>query len=89
MANEEYFADNDMLGLFLDECCKELPVVKVERRALYSADQNHMHHHCEGSREFNKRMRARGFDETRTHGKVYWKGLCLIPRDADTKSSPF
>lgn len=88
-ATEAYRRGEDVLGLFLDECCLRRPEARVGKTEVYDAHAawaKQAGEHAVAMREFRKYLVERGFGETRVHGgSRAWVGIGLhSERPGDT-----
>jgi len=83
-ATEDYRAEMDTVGQFIEERCISTPNAMVEKRDLYR-DYDEW---CveSGLRplsmfRFGRRVKEKQFDDDRSQGKRVWTGLALQPSD--------
>lgn len=82
-ATKQYRSDMDILGEFLDDCCNEDGTSSVSCKELYAKFK--AWGETEGLREkeiwskstLTRRMKERGFSQTRPYGERIWNGLTL------------
>lgn len=83
-ATDEYRLDEDVLRLFLEDCCVEQPLVSCTAVELYAAYTTWAEGHGEetlSQTKFGRRLRERGFRQTRTNSQRGWTGLRLYAAD--------
>ena len=91
-ATAAYRAESDAIGRFLTERCYQRPTCRVQSTALYSAWTSWCH--TEGldpgtTKTFTTALQNRGYDTTKSHGRMIWQGLGLTtPTEHDTPPHP-
>ena len=80
-ATAAYRAESDALGRFLDDCCHQQPTCRVQSTALFTTWTRW----CLGegldpgtTKTFAAALQNRGYDATKSHGRMVWQGLGLI-----------
>jgi len=83
-ATNEYRAEMDVLGRFIDECCIVEPTAKVLLKELYARyivwynENNGNSKYAMGDRRFNTIMREKGFSSKASTGnQKYWFGITI------------
>ena len=75
-AVSEYKKEQDTLGQFLDEECRQGAALRVGKTDFLNAYDKWSKGRCGGRRDVTKRMRARGFGEGSIHGgRAAWLGV--------------
>ena len=78
-AVSEYKKEQDTLGQFLDEECRQGAALRAGKTDFYIAYDKWSKGRCGRRRDVTKRMRVRGFGEGSMHGgRATWLGLALI-----------
>jgi len=79
-ANAEYLREEDLTGLFIDECCTLCPGAEVSTKALYAAykswTQENNHRAISGT-AFGRYVGAR-FEKGSTGKTRFYKGISLV-----------
>ncbi len=85
-ATAAYRAESDAIGRFLNERCRTLPTAKVQSSYLYTAWTRW----CDGEgldpgspKAFTTSLQNRGFDASKSDGRMVWKGLGLITQSEE------
>ncbi len=80
-ATAAYRVESDAIGRFLGERCLATPSAKVQSSYLFTAWSRW----CVGegldpgtSKSFTTALQNRGFDTTKSHGRMVWQGLGLV-----------
>ncbi len=79
-AIEDYKNDMDVIQRFIEECCIVSETCKVKRANLYEAYCLWCKENKEytlSSRKLNKKLTEKNFQEAKTMGIYYWKGIGL------------
>ena len=81
-ATAEYRAEQDILGLWLDEECETGAQHSQENASLYLnyklwCEKNS--NKPASNKTFSQRLSERGFDKRKSHGKMYWSGIKTAP----------
>ncbi len=79
-AIQEYKAEEDILGAFIDEQCRVDRNTQVTAKALYGAYHawaDRAGETCVSQRRFGMAIRDRGFDKTKSGGRTVYHGLEL------------
>jgi putative DNA primase/helicase len=78
VATESYRSESDLLGTFLNECCKTDPILTTSASDLYNAYREW----CDngGYRPMNQRnfglgLKERGFENYTSSGRKKWRGI--------------
>jgi len=88
-ATVEYQREQDILGEFLEDCCRLEPlglVSKADLRDCYSEWCTDNKVEPVGQRTFKARLIEKGITEAKSGPTRYWKGLSLVPQG--TTSTP-
>jgi putative DNA primase/helicase len=80
-ATQEYRAESDAIGRFLNERCNQARGLKVQSSVLFEAWSRW----CVGeglesgtNKAFTTALQNRGFDNTKSHGRTVWQDLGVI-----------
>ena len=81
-ATAEYRAEQDILGLWLDEECETGAEHSQDNASLYLnyklwCEKNS--NKPASNKTFSQRLNERGFDKRKSHGKMYWSGIKTAP----------
>ncbi len=79
-ANQEYQAQEDLLGEFIEERCTPNPLLQTTNRMLYEAFKEWLIQHGEAQRSnkwLSQQMIERGYHQDRSKDGRTWKGLGL------------
>jgi putative DNA primase/helicase len=80
VATEEYREEMDIVGRFLDDCCREDPTAKISTQQLYQAYTTWCDRSGEprlGMNTFSAKLSERGFQKCRLGNSRGWAGLTL------------
>jgi putative DNA primase/helicase len=87
-ATDEYRLDEDVLKLFIEDCCLEQPHVNCTTGDLYEAFKEWAERHGEemlSQTKFGRRIRERGFRQTRIGSVRGWSGIQLLVKQRRDK----
>ena len=87
-ATENYRADEDTLGLFLDECCTLHPRAQARASELLDAFQKYTGDKGMTSTRFGRLLTERGFDRAKIGGTMYRLGIGLTADAHDETYTP-
>jgi putative DNA primase/helicase len=79
-ATDNYRADSDTLGEFIDECCVVGPEHEAKASDLYRAYKAWAESHgedVENQTRFGNRLTERDFEKHKSHGRIQYRGIGL------------
>ena len=85
-AIDDYRAQNDWFGNFLDEVCEVGPGLRESSSALYQAYRTYCdgtNEYCRSTADFYLALENAGFDRTKSKGRKYIKGLRVKPDNGE------
>lgn len=87
-ACEDYRAEQDVLGRFIEDECEVYPDGLALVADLYRAYQTYTSNRGDSQRRFLDRLVARGFDRHKGKGgKRYMRGIALTYKDLGTNAN--
>jgi putative DNA primase/helicase len=79
---DQYFHDEDVVGMWLEECCKQAPGFTVRATPAFKAFksfciENGYHHEHIDMKAFKKQLESKGFEQKPTKFANEWRGFMV------------
>jgi putative DNA primase/helicase len=91
-AVNDYQAEMDVVGRFLDEKCRKVKAHRVQCGGLYAALKDWLEVNGEGrmsQKQFSTRMLEKGFEKSNVSGgKQYWLDIAMVQPEPEAELAP-
>jgi putative DNA primase/helicase len=84
VATESYREESDHMPAFMEECCVQAAIAKVEKGTLFTEYTGWCQRNAEAPMpklELGRRLKALGITDEKSNGRRFWKGIGLVVKD--------